>query len=90
MIHFSGVPKTCTRNGIKERLGELDASIAFVDFKIGDQEGWVRLQGENAAKAVIDKMKDSIVSVSDVLENKFVWHYFTLILFKGINTRGRS
>ena len=63
VIHFSGVPKSCTREDIKERLGELDASIAFVDFKIGDEKGWVRLQGENAAKAVVDKMKDSKVLI---------------------------
>lgn len=63
VIHFSDVPNKCTREDIKERLGELDASIAFVDFKMGDQEGWVRLQGENSAKAVIDKMKEGKVLI---------------------------
>ncbi|XP_003700046.1 la autoantigen-like [Megachile rotundata] len=63
VIHFTDAPDKCTREDIKERLGELDASIAFVDFKIGDQEGWVRLQGENSAKAVVDKMKDSKVLI---------------------------
>ncbi|CAK9833927.1 La protein homolog [Anthophora retusa] len=65
VIHFTNAPDKCTREDIKERLGELDASIAFVDFKIGDKEGWVRLQGENSAKAVVDKMKDSKVLIRD-------------------------
>lgn len=63
VIHFTDAPAKCKREDIKERLGELDASVAFVDFKIGDQEGWVRLQGENSAKAVVDKMKDSKVLI---------------------------
>ncbi|KOC63739.1 La protein like protein [Habropoda laboriosa] len=65
VIHFTDAPEKCTREDIKERLGELDASIAFVDFKIGDKEGWIRLQGENSAKAVVDKMKDSKVLICD-------------------------
>ncbi|XP_076763475.1 la autoantigen-like isoform X2 [Xylocopa sonorina] len=63
VIHFSDVPEKCTREDIKEHLGKLDASIAFVDFKIGDKEGWVRLQGENSAKGVIDKMEKSKVLI---------------------------
>ncbi|KZC11665.1 PREDICTED: la protein homolog [Dufourea novaeangliae] len=65
VIHFSDVPEKCTREDIKERLSELQASIAFVDFKMGDKEGWVRLQGENSAKTVVDKMKDSKVLIHD-------------------------
>ncbi|OAD55778.1 La protein like protein [Eufriesea mexicana] len=68
VIHFSDIPDKCTREDIKDRLGELDASIAFIDFKIGDKEGWVRLQGENTAKAIIDKMSESKV----LLRNKLV------------------
>lgn len=65
VIHFSDVPEKCTREDIKERLGELQASIAFVDFKIGDKEGWVRLHGENSAKAVVEKMKDNKVLIRE-------------------------
>lgn len=67
VIHFVDVPEKCTREDIKERLGELDANIAFVDFKIGDKEGWVRLQEENTAKTIIDKMTDNQVSVFVIL-----------------------
>ena len=65
VIHFSDAPDKCTREDIKERLGELEASVAFVDFKMGDKEGWVRLQGENSAKPVVDKMKEGKVSIRD-------------------------
>lgn len=70
MIHFSDVPNECSRENIKERLGQLGANIAFVDFKIGDKEGWVRLQGENTAKTVIDKMNENKVSI---------FHYFLIL-----------
>ncbi|XP_076683313.1 la autoantigen-like [Andrena cerasifolii] len=65
VIHFSDAPDRCTREDIKERLGELEASVAFVDFKIGDKEGWIRLQGENSAKPVVDKMAEGKVSIRD-------------------------
>lgn len=71
VIHFIDVPEKCTREDIKERLGELDANIAFVDFKIGDKEGWVRLQEENTAKTIIDKMTDNQVSVLLFLKKNF-------------------
>lgn len=65
VMHFSDVPDQCTWEDIKENLGKLGANIAFVDFKIGDKEGWVRLQGENAAKTIIDKMTDSKVLIKE-------------------------
>lgn len=65
IMHFSNVPEECTWENIKEHLGKLGANIAYVDFKMGDKEGWVRLQGENAAKSVIDKMTDSKVLIND-------------------------
>ncbi|XP_017885645.1 la protein homolog [Ceratina calcarata] len=65
IMHFSDVPEECTWEAIKENLGKLGANIAYVDFKMGDKEGWVRLQGENAAKTIIDKMTDSKVLIND-------------------------
>lgn len=61
VIHFSGVSKTCVREDIRERLEELNAKIAYIDFQRGDEKGWVRLQGENAAKPVVDKMEEGKV-----------------------------
>lgn len=64
IIHFSDVPNECSRENIKERLGQLGANIAFVDFKKGNTEGWVRMQGENAAKIVMDKMVENKITIS--------------------------
>lgn len=65
MIYFTNVPDECIREDIKESLGELGANVAFVDFNKGDAVGYVRLQGENDAKTVIDKMHESKVSISN-------------------------
>ncbi|XP_076621868.1 la autoantigen-like [Colletes latitarsis] len=65
VIHFSNASQKCSREDIKDHLGRLEASIAFVDFKIGDSEGWIRLEGENSAKSVVDKMKDGKLTICD-------------------------
>ncbi|XP_015588148.1 la protein homolog [Cephus cinctus] len=64
VLHLSGMSEDSTREHIKERLGELDACIAFVDFKKGDTEGWVRLQGEGAAQPLLDKMEKNQVIIN--------------------------
>lgn len=61
IIYFSGVSKTCTREDIKECLDKFDADIAYIDFQRGNAEGWVRLQGENAAKPLLDKTNEGKV-----------------------------
>lgn len=55
VIYFSGVPNTCTRENIKACMDKYDADIAYIDFQRGLTEGWVRLQGENAAKLLLEK-----------------------------------
>ncbi|XP_032685441.1 la protein homolog isoform X2 [Odontomachus brunneus] len=76
VIHFSGVCKTCVREDIKDRLEQLNAEIAYIDFQRGDEKGWIRLQGENAAKPLVDKMEDGKMKIQDfyvtckVLEGK--------------------
>ncbi|XP_077264498.1 la autoantigen-like isoform X1 [Temnothorax americanus] len=66
IIFFSGVSKTCTRENIKECLDKFDADIAYIDFQRGHTEGWVRLQGENAAKPVLDKTDKGKVVIQDI------------------------
>ncbi|XP_071553477.1 la protein homolog isoform X2 [Temnothorax nylanderi] len=66
IIFFSGVSKTCTREDIKECLDKFDADIAYIDFQRGHTEGWVRLQGENAAKPVLDKTDKGKVVIQDI------------------------
>ncbi|XP_078047320.1 la autoantigen-like [Augochlora pura] len=64
VIHFTNAPEKCTRENIKECLGQLQASIAYVDFNMGDNEGWVRLQEENSAKVLVRKMKNNKVLIN--------------------------
>ena len=63
MIYFTNVPDECLREDIKESLGELGANVAYVDFHKGNAAGYARLEGENDAKTVIDKMHESKLSV---------------------------
>jgi len=42
-------------------LDKFDADIAYIDFQRGNTEGWVRLQGENAAKPLLDKTEENKV-----------------------------
>ncbi|KAH0951684.1 hypothetical protein HN011_012258 [Eciton burchellii] len=65
VIFFSGVSKTCTREDVKECLDKFDADIAYIDFQRGNTEGWVRLQGENAAKPLLDKTEENKVTIHD-------------------------
>ncbi|XP_029677687.1 la protein homolog [Formica exsecta] len=66
IIYFSGVSKICTREDIKESLNKFDADIAYIDFRRGDTEGWVRLQGENAAKSLLEKTNEGKVLIREV------------------------
>lgn len=52
VLHLSGCPSDLTRELIKEKMEEFDASVAFVDYNKGDTEGWVRLQDEGKALEV--------------------------------------
>ncbi|XP_071859924.1 la autoantigen-like [Bombus fervidus] len=63
VIHFTNVPDECLREDIKESLGELGANVAFVDFNKGDAVGYARLEKEDDAKIVIDKMHESKISI---------------------------
>ncbi|XP_076172328.1 la autoantigen-like [Ptiloglossa arizonensis] len=96
VLHFSNVPETCTREDIKARIGELEASIAFIDFKMGDTQGWVRLQGENSAKSIIDKMEDSkmVIHQSEVtfrvLEGEEEKKYLAKVKQGMVHTRQKS
>lgn len=65
IIYFSGVSKTCTREDVKESLDKYDADIAYIDFQRGHTEGWVRLQGENAAKPLLEKTNEGKVVIQE-------------------------
>lgn len=72
IIYFSGVSRKCTREDIKECLDKFDADIAYIDFQRGNTEGWVRLQGENAAKPLLEKTdKGKVRGMSAILSNLY-------------------
>ncbi|XP_046605932.1 la protein homolog [Neodiprion virginianus] len=64
VIHLSGLSEETTREDIKERLGALEGRVAFIDFKKGDVEGWARLQGDEAALPVFEKMENGKLLIS--------------------------
>nr|XP_012232331.1 PREDICTED: la protein homolog isoform X2 [Linepithema humile] len=66
VIYFSNASKTCTREDIKECLDKFDADIAYIDYQRGQTEGWVRLQGENAAKPLLEKTNEGKLTINDV------------------------
>lgn len=43
----------------------LGADIAYIDFKVGDKEGWVRLTKEDAAKGIAEKMSDNKLKIAE-------------------------
>ncbi|XP_026756947.2 la protein homolog [Galleria mellonella] len=65
VLHFSEGDDKMTREDVKEALGALGADIAFIDFKVGDSEGWVRLTKENAAKEVSEKITDGKIKINE-------------------------
>ncbi|XP_033350749.1 la protein homolog [Bombus vosnesenskii] len=96
VIYFTNVPDECIREDIKECLGELGANVAFVDFNKGDAAGYARLQGENDAKTVIDKMHESKISIRGkdvtccVLESEEEEKYFMKVRQQMANSRQRN
>lgn len=65
VLHFSEVNSTMKREDVKDALTELGADVAYIDFKVGDTEGWVRLSKENTAKDIADKMTDGKLKIGD-------------------------
>lgn len=65
VLHFSGGTDQMKREDIKEALSSIGADIAYIDFKVGDKEGWVRLTKENTAKGLAEKMTDNKVKISE-------------------------
>lgn len=80
IIYFSGVSNTCTRENVKECLDKFDADIAYIDFQRGNTEGWVRLQGENAAKPLLEKTDDG--KVREIFANFLKFYDRALIILK--------
>jgi len=70
VIHFSGIPDgtSLTREEIKEKITEVDegTTVAYIDFRKGELEGYLRLSEENAAVEFLKKLTDGELEVSEV------------------------
>lgn len=65
VLKFTGAPENTDWESVKKSLIDLGAEIAYVDYKLGDSEGWIRLQGTDAAQSLLDKMTDKKVKIED-------------------------
>uniref|UniRef100_A0A2A4K9D6 La protein homolog n=1 Tax=Heliothis virescens TaxID=7102 RepID=A0A2A4K9D6_HELVI len=65
VLHFSEGTDQMKREDIKEALTNIGADVAYIDFKVGDKEGWVRLAKENTAKEVAEKMTDNKMKIAE-------------------------
>ncbi|KAJ8729678.1 hypothetical protein PYW08_001259 [Mythimna loreyi] len=65
VLHFSGGTDQMKREDIKEALSTIGADIAYIDFKVGDKEGWVRLTKEDTAKGIAEKMTDNKMKIAE-------------------------
>ncbi|XP_066586347.1 la protein homolog [Prorops nasuta] len=67
ILYLEGMDPTVTREIIKEHLAPFNVTAAFVDFRKGDTSGYVRLQGEDTGKIVIDKLTEGKLKLNDEL-----------------------
>lgn len=65
VLHFCEGSDKMKREDIKDALTALGADVAYIDYKVGDKEGWVRLAKENTSKDLADKMTDGKVKITD-------------------------
>ncbi|XP_016840374.1 la protein homolog [Nasonia vitripennis] len=65
VLHISNLEKSITREKIKKALAELDSEVAYVDYNIGDIEGYIRLQGENSAVELLKKLENNVLKVEE-------------------------
>ncbi|XP_034841098.1 la protein homolog [Maniola hyperantus] len=65
VLHFSQGHDKMTREDVKGALTPLGADIAFIDFKVGESEGWIRLTKENTAKELAEKIVDGKIKIGD-------------------------
>uniref|UniRef100_A0A0K8TR23 Putative la rna-binding domain of la-related protein 3 n=1 Tax=Tabanus bromius TaxID=304241 RepID=A0A0K8TR23_TABBR len=65
VLQFEGTDENTTRELIKEELSKFEENIAFLEYNKGDSTGYVRLQNENSAKPLLEKLTDSKLKVGD-------------------------
>ncbi|KAK0079372.1 hypothetical protein PV325_001345 [Microctonus aethiopoides] len=65
VLRFTGASEETYWEDLKTSLVDLGAEVAYVDYKPGQTEGWIRLQGTNAAQSILDKMTDKKIKIDD-------------------------
>ncbi|XP_049871488.1 la protein homolog [Pectinophora gossypiella] len=65
VFHFSENDDTMKREHVKEALAPFGAEVAYIDFKQGDKEGWVRYSKENQAVEVNKKLTDGKLKIGE-------------------------
>lgn len=66
ILHLKGLTSDISREQISEKLSEYEADIAYISYDKGDEEGWIRLQGENSTKAVLEKIGETTLEIGNV------------------------
>lgn len=65
VLKFVNSNEKMTRENLKEALTPHGAEIAYICYKTGDKEGWVRFVKENAAKEVFEKLTEGKLQICD-------------------------
>ncbi|CAH0404606.1 unnamed protein product [Chilo suppressalis] len=65
VIRFSEGDDKMKREDVKDALAALGADVAYIDYKQGDSEGWVRLAKENTAKDLVEKLTDGKLKIGE-------------------------
>lgn len=65
ILKFTGASGKTTREDIRNAFTALGAEVAYVDYKLGDTDGWVRLTKENSSKEFAGKQPDGKIKISD-------------------------
>ncbi|XP_046999533.1 la protein homolog [Schistocerca americana] len=66
ILHLKGLTSDISREQINEKLSGYEADVAYISYDKGDEEGWIRLQGENSTKAVLEKIGESTIEIGNV------------------------
>ncbi|KAK9694622.1 La domain [Popillia japonica] len=69
ILHFTGIAddQTLTREEIKEKISEqCEMEPAFIDYKKGDTEGYIRLKNENDAVELHKKLTDGKLEIGEI------------------------
>jgi len=64
-LHMTNIPDGLAREVVKERLEQMGASVAFIDYNKGDAEGWIRLYEAGSAANVMKDCENGVLKLKD-------------------------